>query len=870
MTDERTFSTPMMQQFMSIKKQYSDCLLFFRLGDFYELFLDDAIVGAKALDITLTRRPRGKDGDIPMAGVPHHASDIYIAKLVKQGFKIAICEQVSEPDSKGIVEREVVRIVTPGTILDEKTLNKKENNYTISLSFGDGVLGLAAADLSTGDFQSTEVYFDGDFEPTLASELLRFNPSECILSDETYMDHTVLRALSKHKGLNMYSFPAWEDHSEDADHILKKHFKVKTLAGFGIDTKEHAKKAAAALIGYLRHTQKDHVDHIGHLRSYTPDEHVVLDHSTIINLELFSTIRDGDVRGSLINVLDETHSAMGARLMRTWIRQPLTKKSEILERQAVVEALLEQSETKRNLAEELKKLYDIERIVSRLTLGLGNAPDLNNLKSSLIAGKDIQKILKGIDLTLLRKLNKEITNDIDTAIALIDENISDDPSIDIRHGGIIKQGLNKELDNLRTHIDGGKNWMADYEEQERANTGINSLKVKFNKVFGFYIEISRANLDNVPSNYIRKQTMVNAERFITPELKVYEHKILTAEEKIFAIEYTLFLETVQKVLLHTTRMQKAAGALATIDCLLSLATVAEKRHYARPTMTENGTIDIHNGRHPVVETMLDGEQFVPNDVTLNKKDHQLILITGPNMAGKSVFMRQVALIVLMAHIGSFVPAEEAEISMVDRIFVRSGASDIITSGLSTFMVEMVETAHILNHATNKSLIIMDEIGRGTSTYDGISIAWAVAEYLVTEPQVAAKTLFATHYHELQELTERYPNKIKSYQVSVDQNNGDPIFLHKVLPGGASHSFGVAVAKLAGVPKKVVEKALGLLGSLEKRHVENSKAAREATPITQTQQEPNHLQKKLAAIDLNSMTPLDALNTLKELQDHAND
>ena len=814
----REFSTPMMRQYSEIKKQYDDCLLFFRLGDFYELFLEDALLGSEVLDITLTRRPRGKDGDIPMAGVPFHAADNYIAKLVQAGHKVAICEQVSEPNAKGIVERDVVRIVTPVTILDEKSLAKKEHNYTMSLSLIPGKIGIAVADISTGDFQTTELHYTDDYTSLLYNELVRFPLAECIVNEALYSDRTLLKLLTNTRTINTYLFADWDDYAADATHHLKEHFTIATLESFGMHTMPEATKASSALLGYLRHTQKDHVSHIRGIKTYIPEDFVRLDQNTIANLELFSTIRDDEQKGSLVSVLDHTKTAMGGRLLRTWLRKPLTTEAAIAARLDAVDEFLHNRPLRKEVRTELAPLTDIERTLSRLSVRLGNARDLTNLKTALASAKRTHALLQGTNAALLKDALAHFPNEIETVITIVDEHIVDEPPVDTKGGGMIRDGIDAKLDELRTHAQGGKDWIANFEKQEKERTGIGSLKVKFNQVFGYYIEISKANLSNIPDDYIRKQTMVNAERFITPSLKEYEEKVLTAQDKINKLELSLFTQICSDILEYTDQIQDAAHSVATIDCLQSFATASEKYNYTKPELTRDGTIELKESRHPVVETLLEDTPFVPNDVLLNQEDHQLLIITGPNMAGKSVFIRQVALAVLLTHLGCFVPARVAKISLVDSIFVRSGASDVITSGLSTFMVEMVETAHILSHATKHSLIIMDEIGRGTSTYDGISIAWAIAEHLVTNKDIAAKTLFATHYHELQELETTHPKKIKNFHVAVDNQSDTPNFLHKVMPGGASHSHGIAVAKLAGVPDTVTKKAQELLTSLEERHV----------------------------------------------------
>ncbi|HLB51554.1 DNA mismatch repair protein MutS [candidate division WWE3 bacterium RIFCSPHIGHO2_12_FULL_38_15] len=867
------FTTPMMKQYMDIKAQYPDCLLFFRLGDFYELFMDDAKIGAEVLDITLTARDRGRDGKIPMAGVPFHAVDSYLSKLVKAGYKVAICEQVTEPDGSGLVEREVVRIVTPGTVLEEGSLEKKENNYLITLTFDDYNFALAAADVSTGFFQTYQIE-RGDLEQLLVNELARLNPSECILSLHLYNQPKILKILKTLKNLNVFLFQDWVEHAQNAEENLKKHFGVVTLEGFGVGDKPLAQKAAAALLGYLKHTQKDKVDHIRELSNFSSSEYLELDRSTIVNLELFSTIREGNKKGSLIHLLDKTKTSMGGRMLRQWLLKPLINKEHIEGRLDSVSEFLTKRTKRYEMEEVLLRVVDIERLISRLSVGIGNARDLVNLKFSLEEVKKVKNLLRdNFESGLLNSLANNISSELENVIKIVNESIVEEPPIDVKNGGMIKQGVDSSLDEIKESIKDSKRWIQELESKERDRTGINSLKVKFNQVFGYYIEITKSNLESVPDDYYRKQTLVNAERFITPELKHHEEIILTAEEKIKDLEYKLFLETVHKVLEFTIEIQQASKSIAGIDCLISFALLAEQNIYCRPEIAESGELKIINGRHPVVEKLLEEKEFVPNDSELNETDKQLLIITGPNMAGKSVYIRQTALITLMAQMGSYVPAGSALISIVDRIFVRSGAADVITAGLSTFMVEMVETAHILNNATSKSLIIMDEIGRGTSTYDGVSIAWAVAEYLVSNTKISPKTMFATHYHELQKLEDEYPEKVKNFQVSAIEQNGELTFLHKVVPGGASHSYGIAVANLAGVPKEVTEKAMKVLSSLETRDFDfedwleggNVTESKKKLQINKMSEEKNiSLIKDLKNINPDKLSPLEALNFLSNL------
>lgn len=876
------FSTPMMKQYRDIKKKYSDCLMLYRMGDFYELFLEDAIIGSQILNITLTKKAGGKDGQIPMAGVPYHAVDTYLSKLVKAGYKVAICEQLSPPNKRGLVERDVVRVVTPGTLLDENSLDKKENNYIIALTIEGNILAISAADISTGFFTTGEFVFE-DLSQVLSDELSKLKPSECILPEDLYNDGELLKILKQQHNLHIFPYLNWQEITIRSKRMLKKHFGVSTLASFGIEQKPYAIKTSAVLLTYLKETQKGNVSHIKKISSFEKEDGLILDRSSLINLELFSTIRDHETKGTLLSVLDQTVTAMGGRLLKTWIKKPLVQKDRIEERYDALEYFVKESALRDKLRENLKEIPDIERLLSRLSVNLGNARDLVNLKISLQSVLYIKSLLEISSVPYIKKIAKNISPSIKKVITYIDEIIVEEPPIGIKEGRMIQSGVNKKLDMLRSTINNSKDWILELETEERKKTGINSLKIKFNKVFGFYIEISNSNLHLVPSTYNRKQTLVNAERYITKELKEHEEIILNAEEKINEIEYALFTEALEYVLRFTEEIQIVAHNIGILDCILNFSYISEKNKYIRPTLLYSGEIKIQEGRHPVVETLLEDKQFVPNTVTLDNVSQQLLIITGPNMAGKSVFIRQVALLVLMAQIGCFVPAKSAHISIVDRIFVRSGASDVITSGLSTFMVEMVETAHILHFATKKSLIIMDEIGRGTSTYDGISIAKAVAEYLVTNSKPSPKTLFATHYHELQKLEEEYPNQIKNFHLSVIEEKGEPVFLHSILPGGASHSFGVQVAKLAGVPKQVIDRAFEILQTLEFRDVEKGKEYNHLPVVlnsfksssNDTEEIISHIQndsvinqlllKEIEQLDIGNITPLEALNKLAELK-----
>ncbi|MCC6711296.1 MAG: DNA mismatch repair protein MutS [Candidatus Pacebacteria bacterium] len=866
MTQENSFSTPMMQQYMEIKNQYASCLLFYRLGDFYELFLEDALIGAKLLGITLTKRPRGKDGEIPMAGVPYHSAENYIAKLVKAGKKVAICEQISEPDSKGIVERAVIRVITPGTVLDEKALAAKKNNFVMSLALSKNELGLVFVDLSTGDiFGVNQSINEENLATILQKELVKFQPSECILSEADYHQFDLLKILNKQSGLNVFPFHQWDEYSGEAEAVVCQHFGVDNLRGLGLHGKATLKKALAAILGYLTETQFSRLQHLKKFHLQKPDDFIVLDASTINNLELFETIRENKKQGSLLSAIDLTVSPMGARLLRNWLTSPLKSKEKIDQRFAVVDYFLQKRDLRFFVRKELEQVFDLERIIARLTIEAPLPALVINLKQSLLNVLAIKATLlteKSSQPKLVKKLVNLIDDRLLNLVNLIDKFILDDTRGLPGEGKVIKPGLNQELDELRALANGGKDWLTNYEQQLKVETKITTLKVRSNKVFGYYIEVSRSFIDKVPDNFERKQTLVNAERFVTAELKVYEEKVLTAEEKIELLEKEIFSNFIKELLTFTTEVQTAATAIANLDCLASFAQLAEARNYIRPKITDNGKTEIIQGRHPVVEQLLVKKQFVPNDTLLGTEGRKMLVVTGPNMAGKSVYMRQVALIVLLAHFGSFVPAEKANISLIDSLFVRSGAADVISEGLSTFMVEMVEVSYILRHATAKSLIIMDEVGRGTSTYDGISLAWSIAESLSKDSNCPS-TLFATHYHELQQLEKKYPAKITNIQMLIDDHGEQPEFLHTVGAGAAPHSFGVAVARLAGVPESVCQRAEEILHSFEVNRNQPNSDLRLIKPVSQP--ELKKLKNYLNALDPNKLTPLEALEKLVEIK-----
>lgn len=848
------YVTPLMQQFADIKREYSDCLILFRLGDFYELFDEDAKIGAAILDITLTRKAQSKGGDVPMAGIPYHALDSYLHKLVSAGHKVAIAEQIGEPDGRTLVERKVVRIVTPGTILDEGSLETKQNSYVLTLVTQGKILAFAVADITTGQLITAEESAE-QLETTLSDLLTLYQPKECVLPEGLYNDPAFLALLKKiQPELNISFFSQWPRYADQASRHIQKHFNVQSLTGFQIEDKPLAQTVVATLLGYLEYTQRDPVRHIRTIVLHQPKEWVALDRATITNLELLTTLRDGQKKGSLLYHLDQTQTAMGGRLLRQWIVHPLRNIDSIFERQNIVTHFTQNVSELKRFQEILSAIGDIERLLAKLSVGIGNARDVARLQQSLQQALKIQSLLHTKveeQNSIWQSFTNPLAHNLQKLTQTIATTLEEDPPFDPRQGGIIRSGVHAELDSLREQVEHSQDWMLALEKEEREKTGITTLKIRSNKVFGFYIEVSNSHKNKVPNHYERKQTLVNSERYFTAELKEKEVTLLTAEEKSQKIEFELFQQLVNTILEHTDTIQYISHLIAKLDCLTTLAAVSLRHQYTAPQLTETSEIHITAGRHPVVETILTEEPFVPNDTALDKTQ-QLHLITGPNMAGKSVYIRQVALITILAHMGSHVPAEKATISLVDKIFVRSGASDIITAGLSTFMVEMVETAYILRNATPQSLIIMDEIGRGTSTYDGISIAQSVAEYIATTPNCQAKTLFATHYHELQELAGQY-DTIHNFQVAVEEHHGEPIFLHRVLPGGADHSYGVAVAQLAGLPDKITKRAKQKLRILENQRQEL--AEEETTP----------LHTEISDLDLSTMTPVEALNYLAKWQ-----
>jgi DNA mismatch repair protein MutS len=862
-------ATPMMRQYLEIKSQYPDAILFFRLGDFYEMFLEDAVTASRVLDITLTSRNKGAADEVPLCGIPYHSCQPYIARLVENGFKVAICEQVEDPKAaKGIVRREVVRVVTPGLIVDTDTLQPKENNYLLALVAAGERFGVAVLDITTGEFRVTEV---AGVEPARA-EIASVDPREVLIADGE-AGETIRRALpGALTGRMVNTVPEWVLAPDRAAGLIRDFFGTASLEAFGCAGLPAAVQAAGAVLHYLGETQKGSLDHVRALRSYHAGEYMLLDDATRRNLELTATLQGGR-RGSLLGVLDRTVTAMGGRKLRQWINQPLLGVERIRARHRAVLELKEKSLVRGDLRAALDGVYDLERLNGKIAMASANAKDLVALRSSLERLPGLLDHLARLESPLLAELRAGV-DPLADLVELIGRAIVDDPPFVLREGGLIRDGFASALDELRAISREGKGWIARLEQQERERTGIASLKVRFNKVFGYYIEITRSHLARIPEDYQRRQTLANAERFVTPALQEYEEKVLGAEEKLVGLEYDLFQQVRQQVAGEGRRVQATAEALATLDVLLSLAELAHDRDYVCPEIDDGDALLIVEGRHPVIEAMHLGERFVPNDVAMDTRENQLLIITGPNMAGKSTFMRQVALIVLLAQMGSLVPARSARLGVVDRIFTRVGASDNLARGQSTFMVEMTETAHILHHATPRSLIVLDEIGRGTSTFDGVSIAWAVAEYLHDHAPVAAKTLFATHYHELTDLA-LTRERVKNCNIAVKEWNDQIIFLRRIVKGGASHSYGIQVARLAGLPQAVIERAREVLRNLESGEFDQG-APRLARSRQATRSEPRSqlslfdgaadpLRQRLETVDVAVLTPLEALNLLDELK-----
>ena len=847
--------TPMMEQYREVKRQHPQDLLMFRLGDFYELFFDDAELAARELEITLTSREAGSGNRVPMCGVPYHAVEGYIARLIAKGYRVAICEQVEDPKlAKGIVKREVVRVITPGTILYESALAERGNNFLVLIAEQDAELGLVAIDISTGECVWS-LYKGADRYAALLNQLSRLAPAELILTGKLERWTEVNNFLqSRLANCTLTTFIA--DESAAANELLAKHFSRNDIPAEPV-----AVIAISRLLQYLHQTLKSDLSHINRLTRFNPQDFLLLDGTTLRNLEISRNMREGGKRGSLLAVLDFTVTAMGGRLLRQWLESPLLNLLEIRRRHDAVGEMVENPRVRSALRESLKSVYDMERILTRIEVGTANARDLTALRSSFEILPELKQCLCGLGSPLLLDTGFNMQTHTDCA-DLIRAAVTDSPPFSIRDGGFIRDGYDLELDELRSLSRDSRQWVQDMEAREKESTGIKSLKISYNKVFGYYIEVTHANTTAVPANYVRKQTLVNAERYITPELKEFETKILGAQEKIVNLEHHLFLQLRDFVKQRLTEIQTTARCLAVLDCLLSLAEAAAQYRYVRPTMTEDQRIVIREGRHPVVERLLAGEIFVPNDTLLDSRECEIMILTGPNMAGKSTYMRQVALLTLMAQAGSFIPAKEAEISPVDRIFTRVGASDDLATGQSTFMLEMTEVSQILKNATSRSLVILDEIGRGTSTFDGMSIARAVVEYI--KERIHAKTIFATHYHELTCLAEWKP-AIQNYSMAVKERGNDVVFLRRVIPGGADKSYGIHVAKLAGLPARVVERSQQLLVQIEAEATcQTPRQERPAEPAPMGSLFQSSLTDELTALDTLTLTPLEAQNILHKL------
>ncbi len=872
--------TPMMQQYMKTKEEYKDCILFYRLGDFYEMFYDDALTASRELEITLTGKNCGLEERAPMCGVPYHAVDGYLNRLVSKGYKVAICEQVEDvSQAKGLVKREVVRIATPGTNLDTKALDETKNNYLMCIAYIADRYGVSVADVTTGEYLVTEIASSGK----LFDEIYRFMPSELICNEAFYMSGMDIEDLRERLGITVYSLDAWYFDDSVCETVLKEHFNCSALEGLGLSDYECGTVASGALLQYLKETQKTALTHMSRLTVYTTGKYMLLDSSTRRNLELCETLREKQKRGSLLWVLDKTKTAMGARNLRKYIEQPLIDRDRINERLDAVEEFKDNAISREEIREYLTPVYDLERLVSKITYQTANPRDLTAFESSLSMLPHIKCILSDMKSPLNQRLYEEL-DPLEDLCKLIQDAVREEPPITMREGGIIKDGYNEEVDRLRSAKSDGKDWLAKLEEEEREKTGIKNLRIRYNKVFGYYLEVTNSFKNMVPDYYTRKQTLANAERYIIPELKELEDTILGAEDKLYALEYQLYCEVRDQIAKEVVRIQTTARAIAQIDTFASLALAAEQNNYVRPHMNEKGIIDIKDGRHPVVEKMIPNDMFITNDTYLNDKKDRISIITGPNMAGKSTYMRQTALIVLMAQIGSFVPASSADIGLVDRIFTRVGASDDLASGQSTFMVEMTEVANILHNATSKSLLILDEIGRGTSTFDGLSIAWAVIEHISSSKLLGAKTLFATHYHELTELEGKISN-VNNYCIAVKEKGDDIIFLRKIVKGGADKSYGIQVARLAGVPAAVTDRAKEIVEELihadittRIKDIAVHGGGGEVKVRTKKYDEVDLAQMSLfdtvkdddviteiKNLDVSNLTPIDALNTLYQLQ-----
>lgn len=870
--------TPMMQQYVETKKQYSDCILFYRLGDFYEMFYEDALTASKELEITLTGKNCGQEEKAPMCGVPYHAVEGYLNKLVSKGYKVAICEQVEDPkEAKGIVKREVIRIVTPGTNLNLQALEETKNNYLMSIVYIAGRIGISIADVTTGDYFLTEV----EDNRKLLDEINKYLPSEIICNDAFLVSGIDMEDLKERLGITIYTLEPWYYDDDSCRRILMKHFNVNTLKGLGLEDFPSGTIAAGGLLQYLYDTQKTSLNHFTHLYPYLTSKYMLLDSSTRRNLELTETLREKQKRGSLLWVLDKTKTAMGARTLRSYLEQPLIDKAVIEKRLDAISEFQQDYVARDEIREYLNPIYDLERLLGKISYKSANPRDLIAFRNSLEMLPHIKTVLNGFSKELLQDLNNRI-DALEDIYRLIDSSIMEEPPIAIKEGGIIREGFDEDIDKLRHAKTEGKTWLAQLENEDKERTGIKNLRIKYNKIFGYYFEVTNSYQNLVPQDYVRKQTLANAERYTTPRLKELEDMILNAEDKLYTLEYDAFCRIRDNIAAQMERIQSTAKAIAVLDVIASLSLVAEQNHYVRPALNNKGIIDIKEGRHPVVEKMIVNDMFISNDTYLDNAKCCISIITGPNMAGKSTYMRQTALIVLMAQIGSFVPAKSADIGIVDRIFTRVGASDDLASGQSTFMVEMNEVANILRNATQNSLLVLDEIGRGTSTFDGLSIAWAVIEHISNRKLLGAKTLFATHYHELTELEGKI-NNVNNYCIAVKEQGDDIVFLRKIIKGGADKSYGIQVAKLAGVPDMVIDRAREIVEQLSdndiiekvqsitvdikgdrKKPVAYDEVDLEQISLFDTVKDEDVLEE-LKSIDISNLTPMDALNMLYRLQ-----
>ena len=876
--------SPMMQHYVKTKEENKDCIIFYRLGDFYEMFFDDAVTTSRELELTLTGKDCGLSERAPMCGVPYHAAEVYINRLVGKGYKVAICEQMEDPkEAKGMVRREVIRVVTPGTNLNTQALDETKNNYIMAVVYLSNRFGIAIADVTTGDFMVTEV----DKIRTLLDEVYKFSPAEIICNEAFCMSGVDLEEIRNRLNISLYPLESWYFDDDLCTRTLcvrtlKEHFRVGTLEGLGLKDYECAVIGAGALLTYLLETQKNSLEHMRAITPYITDRFMVIDSSSRRNLELTEALREKVKRGSLLWVLDKTKTAMGARMLRSFIEQPLIDEDAINRRLDALEEINSREMDREEIREYLNPIYDMERLIGRVSYQSANPRDMISFKSSISMIPYIKQLVKSFSTEEMQCVYEDM-DDLRDLYTLLESAIVEEPPLAMKEGGIIKDGYNEDVDHFREAKTKGKSWLAELEAEEREKTGIRNLKIKYNKVFGYYLEVTNSFKDMVPEYYTRKQTLTNAERYITPRLKELEDMILGAEDKLYALEYELFVNVRNTISREVERIQRTAKAIAKLDTYISLALVASRNNYVRPKINTKGVIDIKNGRHPVVEKMIPNDMFIPNDTYLDNSKNRVSVITGPNMAGKSTYMRQTALIVLMAQIGSFVPAEKANIGIADRIFTRVGASDDLASGQSTFMVEMTEVANILRNATSRSLLILDEIGRGTSTFDGLSIAWAVIEYISNTKILGAKTLFATHYHELTELEGKLAG-VNNYCIAVKERGDDIVFLRKIVKGGADKSYGIQVAKLAGVPDVVIERAKELVEELVSADItaavkdiasENKKTRTkpqihldeldlEQISLFDTVKDDDVLEE-LKNIDVSNLTPIDALNTIYKLQ-----